>query len=175
MNNSYLIYSLTNTITRKRYIGLTSDLVKRRSEHLTFLRHKKHINKKLQTAFSQFGEHNFQWEILESNLSEENAPFREQFWIAHYNSLRHGYNMSALRYKRCRSDVETEIEDTATYGAIHVPIEFRNELSALAEKHGFRASVYSAKRTSQSYSLMRFLETVVKEWVALKEKDDENE
>lgn len=42
----------------------------------------------------KYGRDNFSFEIIESNLTNENVNDRERFWIKFYNSYYNGYNCS---------------------------------------------------------------------------------
>lgn len=86
------IYSITNTINGKRYIGQTKQLFKIRwNQHKALLRKNKHFNPHLQRAWNLFGESSFIFEILEET-TELNA--RERYWILFYKSSEsaYGYN-----------------------------------------------------------------------------------
>ena len=92
----YTIYKHTNTITNKSYIGLTKHTVKKR-----FNQHKKdafrHRNGKLPSfafynAIRKHGTTCWTSEVLEENLSYENANIREQYYIKYFNTYAEGYN-----------------------------------------------------------------------------------
>lgn len=60
------IYTITNKITGKMYIGESLDIYRRwHDEHIPQLRKNRHYNKELQSDFNKYGEENFQFEILE--------------------------------------------------------------------------------------------------------------
>lgn len=74
----YAIYSPSNNRT---YIGSSSDIERRWTEHRRQLRGKRHTNVHLQRAFNKYGEKEFIYTILERcniNLLLE----REQVWLA---------------------------------------------------------------------------------------------
>ena len=92
----YTIYKHTNTITNKSYIGLTKYTVKKR-----FNQHKKdafrYRNGKLPSfafysAIRKHGTTCWTSEVLEENLSYENANIREQYYIKYFNTYTKGYN-----------------------------------------------------------------------------------
>lgn len=92
----YIIYKHTNTITNKSYIGLTKHTVKKR-----FNQHKKdafrYRNGKLPSfafynAIRKHGTTCWTSEVLEENLSYENANIREQYYIKYFNTYAKGYN-----------------------------------------------------------------------------------
>lgn len=74
------IYSITNSINNKMYIGSAKDFEQRKMKHLSLLRLNKHPNIHLQRAFNLSGESNFSFDIVEL-CSEEDLIIREQYYI----------------------------------------------------------------------------------------------
>lgn len=75
------IYVLRNVLDDKEYIGSAVDLARRKAQHLSALRNKRHINPHLQGAFNRDGEAAFVWEVLE--VCEASALLeREQFHLS---------------------------------------------------------------------------------------------
>lgn len=75
------------------YVGLTDNIVRRKTQHLGNLRRGQHHSVKLQQAYNQYGKEAFAWEIVEQGLSKENAVDAERRWIDHYDSQINGFNM----------------------------------------------------------------------------------
>lgn len=66
MNKVSGIYTITNKVTGKMYIGESLDIYRRwHDEHIPKLRKDLHYNKELQNDFNKYGEENFEFEILE--------------------------------------------------------------------------------------------------------------
>lgn len=66
------IYTITNKVTGKLYLGESLDIYRRwHDEHIPQLRKNCHYNKELQKDFNEYGEENFNFEILE-RYSEDN-------------------------------------------------------------------------------------------------------
>lgn len=60
------IYTITNKVTGKLYIGESLDIYRRwHDEHIPQLRKNRHYNKELQNDFNKYGEENFSFEVLE--------------------------------------------------------------------------------------------------------------
>jgi hypothetical protein len=90
---TFTIYRLLNTVTGNSYVGCTAlKPKKRRSGHFNKLANGKHCNNKLQASFDRFGMEAFEFQVLETGLSAEDAPGREIFWIEHFGSYSDGYN-----------------------------------------------------------------------------------
>lgn len=59
------IYCIENKINNKTYIGSSKNLYQRLLKHFALLRHNKHENAHLQSAWNKYGEESFEWFILE--------------------------------------------------------------------------------------------------------------
>lgn len=91
------VYSLTNRVNGKRYIGSTVRcLHERKVEHRRNLRKGTHLNIVLQRAWNKYGERSFKFETLEE-CQPERCLEREQYWIDFYGSTSNdgGYNVCA--------------------------------------------------------------------------------
>lgn len=90
------IYCIENTITHKKYIGLSSYINKRWREHLWMLENNQHDNSYLQRAWNKYGADAFTFTILEE-CDVTCLPEREMHYIAKYRSDErlYGYNLSS--------------------------------------------------------------------------------
>ena len=93
----YIVYKITNKVNNKIYIGLTNkSLQKRWKAHCNsaFSKNDPYVFHK---AIRKYGEDSFKKEILESDLTEDDAKEKEIFYIKKFNSYYlngHGYNMT---------------------------------------------------------------------------------
>lgn len=87
------IYSITNTVNCKKYIGQSIDVKRRLRNHKWSLRHNKHINNHLQKSFNKYGENCFAFEVV-CECSEEQLDELERFYISCYDCMnpQYGYN-----------------------------------------------------------------------------------
>lgn len=83
------IYSLVCNETGKRYVGQSTNIEKRRTDHFCALRNQRHPNRHLQNAWDN-GQ-TFRFELIEECAPEE-CNDREIFWIAEFDSMQTGYN-----------------------------------------------------------------------------------
>ncbi len=91
----YYIYKIENLINHKIYIGLTNNIVRRRTRHFTDLRHNRHDNHFLQKEFNIYGEDNFSFTIeFEGDVTEKEIGDKEKEFIKKYDSYRNGYNQN---------------------------------------------------------------------------------
>ena len=59
------IYTITNLLDDKIYVGYATNFRKRKGDHISRLRKNKHKNIHLQRAFNRDGENNFKIELLQ--------------------------------------------------------------------------------------------------------------
>ena len=91
----YYIYKIENLINKKKYIGLTNNIQRRRARHFTDLNCKKHDNSFLQKEFLRDGKENFSFEILFcKDISYEEISNLEKEYIKKYDSYLNGYNQN---------------------------------------------------------------------------------
>lgn len=87
------IYSITNTLNGKKYIGSTVvSFIARFTQHLSKLRLNKHHCTHLQFAWNKYGEDSFIFSIEEVLENTENILDKEAEYIEKYDSYHSGYN-----------------------------------------------------------------------------------
>jgi group I intron endonuclease len=84
------IYCIINIKNSKKYIGSSKNIRQRLWSHRAELRHNKHENSHLQNAWNKYGEHNFDYYILEK-CRESLLLEKEQFYI---DTINPEYNMN---------------------------------------------------------------------------------
>lgn len=87
--SQYCIYCHTNKINGMRYIGQTHDCKRR-----WFPSNYKGCVK-FYYAIQKYGWKNFEHEILEDNLTLDEANKREEYYIKLYNTIENGYNLKS--------------------------------------------------------------------------------
>lgn len=88
------IYTITNSINGKQYVGQTSfSLEQRWRWHLSDLRKDSEAHRPLYSAMREYGVEHFVMSILEE-CSEDVANAREIFWINHLSTDITGYNLT---------------------------------------------------------------------------------
>ena len=93
----FWVYSISNKVNGKRYIGVTNNIKSRWSTHRNRLLKGNHVNKYLQSDYNKYGVDNFVYEILEeisNDCSDDYVADREIYYISKYNSCDEGYNMT---------------------------------------------------------------------------------
>lgn len=91
MEKTYVIYKHTNLINNKVYIGQTCQNPPSKRWYPSNYIH----NDYFYNAIQKYGWDNFKHEIIEDNLTLEEANQKESFWIQYYNSINreYGYNI----------------------------------------------------------------------------------
>lgn len=108
------IYTITNLLDNKIYVGYATNFRKRKGDHISNLRKNKHKNIHLQRAFNRDGESNFKIELLEE-YNIDILPSMEHYWcnILQTHNPEKGYN----------------ILPTSEFGLITHSKETRNKIS----------------------------------------------
>lgn len=91
------IYMIENQVNGKIYIGQTSDLERRKKEHLSKLKNKTHYNLHLQSSFNKYGEDNFVFKVIKKNIPYYMMDSLEKRYIDIFqsNDNRYGYNLTS--------------------------------------------------------------------------------
>jgi group I intron endonuclease len=80
-----IIYTITNLVNNKQYVGSTVDFNRRKRQHLSKLRNNKHHSIKLQRAWNKYGEDKFEFIIVFSSKNINNQIKIEQYFIDLFN------------------------------------------------------------------------------------------
>lgn len=84
------VYQLKNKVTGKIYIGASTRMRKRKSEHFSSMKAGYHKNDQIQQDFNLYGIESFEWTILEQT---KKLKEREQHYI---NTLSNLYNIQSI-------------------------------------------------------------------------------
>jgi group I intron endonuclease len=88
------IYTITNIINNKVYLGYTRNFYYRKNDHFKLLKRGTHDNCKLQNSFNKYGIENFTFEILEE-CEEKFLSSQEHYWanLLNVHNDKYGYNI----------------------------------------------------------------------------------
>lgn len=81
------IYAIRNKVNGKKYIGRSTDVEGRWSNHKRELKRDDHKNDHLQNAWKKYGEENFTFELIEE-VNKEDLRKREQEFLDNYRLTR---------------------------------------------------------------------------------------
>lgn len=129
------IYTITNLIDNKIYVGQSKNIKNRLYTHKTQLKNKKHDNTYLQNAVNKYGIENFEFELLEEHdLDFLNAM--EHYWCNLLNShnKKYGYN----------------IEPTSPFGRLTMSEETKNKISIA---HTGKKGIFPTEEARKNMSL----------------------
>lgn len=104
------IYTITNIINNKMYIGYSVCVQHRLNTHKCDLIYNKHDNDRLQKSWNKYGENNFKFELLEECENELLAS-QEHYWatILNTHDPKFGYNIRPTHpYNDYRHTKETK-------------------------------------------------------------------
>jgi group I intron endonuclease len=99
------IYIIENILNKKCYIGSSTNVHKRLSNHKNLLLRKKHHSYKLQGSYNKRGIEDFDFRVIEyvyfpqeydKKIRIEYLECLEEFYIKKYNSYKKGYNVSEI-------------------------------------------------------------------------------
>lgn len=89
------IYQIINKQNGLRYIGKTINLAERKKRHFQELRDNKHVNKRLQKAWNEYGSDAFEFTYETFDIKDnEELNTLEILYIRKFNSYENGYNMT---------------------------------------------------------------------------------
>lgn len=106
------IYTITNLLDNKIYVGSSSNITKRLTEHLRNLRKNKHSNIHLQRAWNRHKEQNFVFENLEF-CNGEYLLSMENYWcnLLNTHDRKYGYNIRSINPEKWKEKLSQEIRD----------------------------------------------------------------
>lgn len=109
LKNQAGIYSITNKINGKTYIGQSKHIGLRKSQHMRDLQSNRHVNPHLQGAFNKYGVENFEFSVIET-CDEKELTDRETYYIDKLETLdeNKGYNLKAVTDRVIYSELTLE-------------------------------------------------------------------
>jgi group I intron endonuclease len=88
-----IIYKATNVENGKVYIGKSvRDMEKRRRQHEYDAKRGSEVH--FHRALRKYGTDAFKWEIIDTATTKDELDEKEKYWIAHYDAVNNGYNMT---------------------------------------------------------------------------------
>lgn len=89
----HYIYVVRNSVNTKVYVGQTRNFAQRKALHLYCT--KKGDQKPLYCAIREIGIEKFTFDLLEECSDATTASQREAHWVAHFDSIKNGYNLTS--------------------------------------------------------------------------------
>ena len=148
------IYSITNLIDGKRYIGKSINLNSRLSSHKCSLRknvRNKDTNRYLFNAVKKYGIENFNFEVIECvlDLDQEYLADREIYWMDYYKSYEKDFGYNLIKesvYGRILSEDTIKLKSEMSLGELNP--NFNNKWS---DEQKQRASEIQKERHEKGF------------------------
>lgn len=141
------IYTITNLINGKIYVGLSNDIEVRFLNHKRELKNLEHYNTYLQSSINKYGLDNFEFDILEY-CEEQFLCSQENYWCNMLNTHndKYGYNLRPTHPDcRCKHSEEHKQYLSKIFSGKGNPFygkkmskEHRNKLNKLKQKGVFQ-------------------------------------
>ena len=125
------VYCIENTVNKKKYIGSSINVYKRRNRHFSELKNQKHKNIKLQHSYNKHGKDNFIFSVIEFIEDINKLIEKEQHYI---DNLKPEYNINLIANSSLgvkRSEETKEKIRLANLGLQHP--EWRNKIKSEAQ------------------------------------------
>lgn len=107
------IYKVTNIVDNKTYVGKTKNGIEsRKLKHISSLNTKSKKHYKLYEAIKEHGISNFEWEVIDSAVTDAELNEKEMKWIKQLNTIfPNGYNLNQgglgnKGYKHSKESIE---------------------------------------------------------------------
>lgn len=114
------VYTITNIINNRIYVGFASNMMKRKGQHFAKLRKRIHENERLQNSFNKYGEENFVFDVIERCEIEflDSLEHYWAYWLDTHNP-----------------EIGFNIKPTHPYGREIMIQETKNKISVKAKGH----------------------------------------
>ena len=152
------VYQIKNKINNKRYIGSSIHIQKRFSEHKYGLNNGTHVNSHLQKSWDKYGEHNFEFSIIEEVNGEYNKLLNaEQKWIDYYQSYNpnNGYNISHYAIGSGGYEVSEETKEKLRQARIGRKLSEETKQLLSKQRRGALNQFYGKHHTEEAKEKIR--------------------
>lgn len=147
------IYSITNKVNGKSYIGSAKSISDRWNRHVHLLRRGKHHNKHLQSSWDKYGESSFTFDTLENDIPSEQLESVEQCYLdvvklmpwRYYNMSYDAYNRDTKHSEETKQKISLKTKEAMA----NLPASTKKTM-----RDAWAGKKHSAE-TIQAYSLVR--------------------
>lgn len=151
------IYTVTNIIDNKIYVGYSKNCNKRFAEHTSLLLNNKHKNLHLQNAWNKYGKDKFVFEILEE-CDKQYLASQEHYWVITLNTrdFNFGYNILPTHPFKLNSGHSLETKSKQRLSALKRK-NYKEQLEQLRISNvGKKASVETLEKMSKNREVYKY-------------------
>jgi len=157
------VYTITNLINNKVYIGYSINIKQRLNKHKYTLKSNIHGNIHLQNAVNKYGIINFKFEVLEE-CSENLLCSQENYWcnLLNVHNRKYGYNIAPTHPEEINksSSIETRIKQSLAHKGIttwnkNIPMSEETKVKQRLTRVGISCSEETKLKISKSHPSKR--------------------
>lgn len=152
------VYTITNIINNKMYVGHATNLSYRKSRHFNDLKNNRHSNFHLQSAVNYYGIDNFKFELLEE-CEKEFLYVLEHWWcnMLNVHDRKFGYNVAPTdpRGKPKIISEETRLKMGMCFKGGKHSQETKDLISKLHKGNKYRVGHTPTQKTRDLMSIQR--------------------
>jgi group I intron endonuclease len=169
--NVSCVYCIVNVQNRRKYVGSTTRISRRKNEHLYSLRKGTHHSPELQKDYNRYGEDSFLFEIVEKvkTFSESELLEREQAWIdfvhPEYNLSNVAGSFSEFARLQSKRWHETHVQSEGERKKRSLSLKKyydQNEKPPMTEEAKQHLRKINSGKGNPNYGLKRSKETIAK-------------
>ena len=121
------VYSITNIVNGKMYIGSSKHVFQRYREHKKDLNNGTHAGAELQNDWNKYGEDKFEFNLLLETSYADSLKYEREF-IEKFHSNQFGYNCNCKKNFATNLRIKAELREKQLYDIIKTTFKFDNNI-----------------------------------------------
>lgn len=173
------IYSITNILNNKKYIGYSTNIKRRWEQHRFKLNKGTHVNIHLQNSWNLHSKNVFSFSILEvlpSNLTKEEYEEIETKWILEFNSHKsdYGYNgilPGGIYLTKDDENITNKENQIVSYVCINLLTKEKITIKSREEVQKYTSISITKISDMSSYWIGKGKRKSLNNWIVIREED----